>query len=144
MCSLSYWSWLVSVSVFQHHSISVSLKSGRNGKAISSSITLPLDCQKNQPSDKWAAYCIVWAITHISTEDRADYSKVVEKYEENFKVQKNLVFECATFNQAHQLSDETAYQFITRLHLLADNCEFGNLQHEIICDRFVIGIHDRR
>ena len=48
------------------------------------------------------------------------------------------------FNQVCQFSDELAEQFITRLHLLADNCEFGNLQDKLICDCLVIGIHDKQ
>ena len=86
----------------------------------------------------------VLATTRISDEDRADYSKVLEKFDGHFKVRKNLVFERATFNQARQLSDETADQFIIRLHLLADNYEFGNLRDKMIHDHLVIGIHDRR
>jgi len=53
------------------------------------------------------------------------------------------VFEHASFNQARQLSDETAEQFITRLHRLANNCEFGELKSEMIRDRPVIGIRDK-
>ena len=86
----------------------------------------------------------VLTTTRITDEDRADYSKVLEKFDGYFKVRKNLVFERATFNQARQLSDELAEQFITRLHLLADNCEFGNLRDEMICGRLVIGIHDKQ
>ena len=86
----------------------------------------------------------VLATTRISDKDRADYSKVLEKFDGHFKVRKNLIFERATINQARQLSDETADQFITRLHLLADNCEFENLRDEMIRDQLVIGIHDRR
>ena len=57
-------------------------------------------------------------------------------------MRKNLVYERASFNLAHQLADESAEQFITRLHQLAENCEFGDLKNEIIRDRLVIGIRD--
>ena len=76
----------------------------------------------------------VLATMRITDEDRADFSKVLEKFDDYFKVRRNLVFERATFNQACQLSEESAEQFITRLHLLADNCEFGNIREEMICD----------
>ena len=52
----------------------------------------------------------------ISNQDRTDNSKVLEKYDGYLKVQKKLIFQHATFNQEHQLSDESADQFITRLH----------------------------
>ena len=51
-------------------------------------------------------------------------------------------FERATFNQACQLSDETAEHFIMRLHRLAETCEFGELKSDMIRDRLVIGIRD--
>jgi len=60
-----------------------------------------------------------------------------------FQIRKNLVFERSAFNQARQLSEESAEQFITRLHLLADNSEFGNLREEMIRDHLIIGIHDK-
>ena len=44
--------------------------------------------------------------------------------------------------QATQLCDESAEQFITRLHQMAESCEFGNLKKEMIRDRLVIGVHD--
>jgi len=53
------------------------------------------------------------------------------------------MFEHANFNQARQLLDETAEQFIMILHRLANNCEFGELKSEMIHDRLVIGIRDK-
>jgi len=50
------------------------------------------------------------------------------------------MFECASFNQANQLSDKTAEQFIMRLYQLTDNCEFGELKSRMICDHLVIRI----
>ena len=46
------------------------------------------------------------------------------------------------FNLAYQLADESAEQFITRLHQLAVNCEFRDLKNEMIRDRLIIGIRD--
>ena len=66
----------------------------------------------------------------------------MSKFDDYFGVRKNLVFERATFNQARQLSDETAEHFITRLHRLAETCEFGELKSDMIRDRLVIGIRD--
>ena len=82
----------------------------------------------------------ILSTTNISEEHKKVYSRVLSKFDEYFGVRKNLVFERATFNQARQLSDETAEHFITRLHRLSDNCEFGELKADMIRDRLVIGI----
>ena len=84
----------------------------------------------------------ILSTTNISEEHKKVYSRVLSKFDEYFGVRKNLVFERATFNQARQLSDETAEHFITRLHRLSDNCEFGELKADMIRDRLVIGIRD--
>ena len=65
----------------------------------------------------------ILATKNISDNDRKDYSKVVKKFNEYFKVLKNTIFECTNFNLASQLADETVEQFITRLHQMTDNCE---------------------
>ena len=82
--------------------------------------------------------------TDISPENRKKYSEVLSKFDEYFKVRKNLVYERANFNRANQLCDESAEQFITRLHQMADSCEFGELKNEMIRDRLVIGIRDEQ
>ena len=107
--------------------------------------SLPV-CLQNQENGKSAACCTVYmgndamdvlATTNISDGDKKDYSKVVKEFNEYF------IFECANFNLASQLADETAEQFITRLHQMANNCKFGNMRSEIICDPLVIGIQDQ-
>ena len=86
----------------------------------------------------------VLATTNNSDGDKKDYGKVVKKFNDYFKVRKNTVFECANFNLARQLTDETAEHFIIRLHQMADNCEFGAMRSEMIRDRLVIGIRDEQ
>ena len=84
----------------------------------------------------------VLATTNITAEQKKEYRQVVQKFDEYFKVRKNLVYKRASFNLAHQVADESAEQFITRFHQLAENCEFGDLKNEMIRDRLVIGIRD--
>ena len=84
----------------------------------------------------------VLATTNITVEQKKEFRQVVQKFDEYFKVRKNLVYKRASFNLANQLTVESAEQFITRLHQLAENCEFGDLKNEMIRDRLVIGIHD--
>ena len=80
----------------------------------------------------------VLATTDITTEHKKVYAEKFDKYS---KVRKNLVYERASFNLAHQLADESIEQFNTRLHQVAENCEFGELKSEMICDRLVINWH---
>ena len=57
----------------------------------------------------------ILATTDIPVEQRKDYEQVVQKFNEYFKVRKNLVYERASFNLARQLADESAEQFIPGL-----------------------------
>ena len=47
--------------------------------------------------------------------ERRDYDKVVKKFNEFFKVRKNVIFERARFNKRCQGSEESVDQFITSL-----------------------------
>ena len=43
-----------------------------------------------------------------------------------------------------QEDSETVDEFITDLYRLAENCEYGNLHDELVRDRIVVGIRDRK
>ena len=55
---------------------------------------------------------------------------------------KNLIFKQACFNKISQLPNKPVEQFITEMHRLGDNCEFGEMKEELIRDRLVVGIRD--
>ena len=74
--------------------------------------------------------------------DRTEYKLVLGKFDEFFKVRKNVIFERARFNRRNQLEGESSEQYVTVLHSLAENCSYGNLKHEMIRDRIVVGIRD--
>ena len=78
--------------------------------------------------------------THISEDDRKQYSTVIEKFDTFFKVRKNIIFERARFNRCCQTEGELIEQFITTVYSLAENCELGALTDELIRDRIVVGI----
>ena len=84
--------------------------------------------------------------TGITSQERAKYDtkydKELEKFDNFFQVRKNAMFERARFNQWNQGEGETADVFIAALHNLAENCNYGALKLELICDRFVVGIRD--
>ena len=57
-------------------------------------------------------------------------------------MRRNVIYERAQFNQQNQFSDEPADRFITEVHKLAENCEFGPMKEELIRDRLVVRIRD--
>ena len=93
-------------------------------------------------------YCLgadaedVLLTTNITTEHRKKYQKVLEKFDEFFAVRRNVIFERARFNKRTQQQGESAEDYITVLHQLADTCEYGDLKEEMIRDCLVVGIRD--
>ena len=55
-----------------------------------------------------------------------------------------MIFERARFNRRVQLEGESAEQFIVELYNLKEFCNYGELTSEMISDRLVVGIRDRR
>ena len=78
----------------------------------------------------------------ISEEERKAYSTVSIRFDEFFKVRRNVIFERARFNKRDQLQGESAEQYIMELYTLAENCNYGDLTSEMIRDRLVVGIQD--
>ena len=58
--------------------------------------------------------------TRISVEDRKNYARVTEEFDNYFKVRKNIIFECTRFNRRNQLANEFMEQFINEAYRLAD------------------------
>ena len=93
-------------------------------------------------------YCLgeeaeaVLSSTNPTEDDRKDYARVVGKFDEYFKVRKNVIYERARFNKRNQQSGESAKQYIMALYKLAENCDYGDLKEEMIRDRLVVGIRD--
>ena len=95
-------------------------------------------------------YCLgedaedVVATTHISEEDRKKYGKVIEKLDDHFKVQRNVIFERARFNKRSQLEGESAEEYITTLYSLIETCNYGELKDEMLRDRLIVSIRDAK
>ena len=93
-------------------------------------------------------YCVgeeaeaVLASTGITADERKEYDTVVKKFDDFFKVRRNVIFERARFNRRNQQEGETAEKYIMELYTLADNCNYGDLRDEMIRDRLVVGIRD--
>ena len=67
---------------------------------------------------------------------------VLKKFNEFFDVRKNVIYERARFNRRNQLPGETAEQYIMVLYSLAANCNYDNMEEDLIRDRLVVGIRD--
>ncbi len=95
-------------------------------------------------------YCLgeeandVLTSTNITEEERASYDGVVAKFNQFFQVRRNVIFERARFNQRDQLKDETAEKYISALYGLVEHCHYGALKDEMIRDRLVVGIRDKK
>lgn len=93
-------------------------------------------------------YCLgeeaesVLTSTNATEDDRADYDRVMGKFDAFFQVRRNVIFERARFNRRCQLPGETAEQYIMALYTLVETCNYGALESEMIRDRLVVGIRD--
>ena len=108
-----------------------------------------LDKEDDERQVSTLLYCLgeegddVLTSTNITAESRKKFADVIQKFDDFFKVRKNVIFERARFNQRSQGETETADQFITSLYSLAADCEYGMLKEQLIRDRIVVGIRDR-
>ena len=72
------------------------------------------------------------------------YGTVKDKLEAHFVTCRNIIFERAKFNQRQQEVGESADSFHTALHCLAEYCGYGALQDEMVRDRLVVTLRDKR
>ena len=64
------------------------------------------------------------------------------QFDAHFVKRRNIIYECAKFNQCKQEEGEPVDTFITALYSLAEHCGYGSLHDEMIRDRIVVGIHN--
>ena len=76
--------------------------------------------------------------------DMKSYETVKNKFETHFIAKRNVIFERAKFNVRVQTEDELVESFITDLHCLAKHCEFGVLKDQLIRDRIVVGLQNKK
>ncbi|CDQ81803.1 unnamed protein product [Oncorhynchus mykiss] len=67
-----------------------------------------------------------------------------EQQDGHLAVMRNVILERTKFSQRQQEAGETADDFISALHCLSEHCGYGALLSEMIRDRLVAGLHDRR
>lgn len=81
---------------------------------------------------------------HLSPEEACEYNTVIDRLDAHLIARRNVIFERAKFNQRHQELGESADSFITALHCLAEYCGYGTLHDEMVRDRLVVGLRDKR
>ena len=107
---------------------------------------LSAESEKRQVSTLF--YCLgedaddVLVLTNVAEDEHKRYKDIMAKFDDHFKIHRNLIFERARFNKRVQLVGESAEQYITALYQLAENCNYDELKSEVIRDRLVVGIRD--
>ncbi|XP_061563112.1 uncharacterized protein LOC133418443 isoform X1 [Cololabis saira] len=80
----------------------------------------------------------------LTDQQKAVYADVKKAFDEHFVGRHNVIYERAKFNSRQQQKGESAENFITAVHKLAEHCRFGDLKEEMIRDRIVVGIRNSR
>lgn len=80
----------------------------------------------------------------LTEAQKKSFKDVMECFENHFVVKVNVIFERARFNSRCQLEDELVEEFITSLYTLSERCSYGALRDEMIRDRLVVGVLDKR
>jgi hypothetical protein len=80
----------------------------------------------------------------LSEEELKSYETVKRKFENHFIAKRNVIFERAKFNVRVQKDGEPVESFITDLHCLAKYCDFGTLKDQLIRDRIVVGLRNKK
>lgn len=79
---------------------------------------------------------------NLTNARRQQYKPVKDAFDKYFVPKKNVIYERAKFNRRVQSGTETVDSFITALYALAQNCDYGPLNEELIRDRLVVGLRD--
>ncbi|UYV78302.1 K02A2.6-like, partial [Cordylochernes scorpioides] len=77
-------------------------------------------------------------------DDAKNLDKVIEAFDNHFIGKRNVVYERALFGLRSQRPEETIEEFVTVLHRISEHCEYANLREELIRDRLVLGVKDRK
>ena len=113
------------------------IASGLSGDAAAKQVNTLLYCMGDE-SDA------ILDSMKVTEDERGDYTVVLRKFDDFFKVRRNVIFERARFNLRSQQEGESAEEFIMELYRLVENCDYGEFQDEMIRDRLVVGIRNQQ
>ncbi|GFS43632.1 transposon Ty3-G Gag-Pol polyprotein [Nephila pilipes] len=74
-------------------------------------------------------------------ESKANYSEVLQKFEDYWSPRQNVVYERYKFLSCVQLEGQTIESYVTHLKTLASTCEFAEQENGLIRDCIVLGIY---
>ena len=80
----------------------------------------------------------------LTQDELKKYDAVKAKLDSYFVIRRSVIFERSKFNKRVQLENETVDSFVTDLHCMAEHCQFGDINDELIRDRLVVGLRDTR
>lgn len=80
----------------------------------------------------------------MTNQERLVYATVVAKFEEFCKPRKNTVYERFVFYQRVQRDGEPFDTFLMDIKRLVRTCEFGATENEMLRDRIVLGVADKK
>ncbi|GFT02204.1 transposon Tf2-9 polyprotein [Trichonephila clavipes] len=78
----------------------------------------------------------------FNLKSKANFSEVLQKFEEYFSPRQNVVYESYKLFSCVQLEGQTIETYVTQLKILASTCEFAEQENGLIRDRIVLGIKD--
>ena len=109
--------------------------SGLKSKESANQVNTLMYCMGDEADD-------ILSSLGLSDDDKKSYNTIKTKLEGHFVKHRNIIYECAKFNQRQQEEDESADSFVTSLHCLAEYCGYEGLKNEMIRDRIVVGLRD--
>ncbi len=83
-------------------------------------------------------------VLSLTEEEKRSYAAVTEAFNKHCVSKRNIIFERARFNKRNQEPGESVESFITAVHSLAELCDFGALQEDLIRDQIIVGIRDAK
>ena len=75
----------------------------------------------------------------LTEADMEDPQTILDALQEHFVPVRNILY---IFHNTEQQAHETIDQYLIKLRRLAEPCQFGNLEDEMVRDRLVLGCRD--
>ena len=82
--------------------------------------------------------------TFAETEDKEDYKLVLKKFDLYCRPRKNVVYDRHRFWSRNQCEEEPVDKWVKELRVIAKDCDFDTQEDNMIRDKIVFGVHDKR
>ena len=78
----------------------------------------------------------------LTEAEMEDPQTILDALQDHFVPVRNILYERYIFHNTEQQAHETIDQYLIKLRRLAEPCQFGNLEDEMVRDRLVLGCKD--